>query len=101
MALMHGARVQVPASSVTPLAAESVLITGRCSVIEDGLATVYVLCVPEGDPPSSATILSVGYPVTSERPLVIDDPNGSTLPDLSRYFASVSGLTAGDLRIIS
>lgn len=100
---MYGAKVACPLNASTPLADNDVFVTGRCTITAQGASTVMVLCVPEGGAPSASTVQSTGSPVTSTLPLVLDDPAGSPLPNLARYFAcpASGSLVAGDLRVVS
>lgn len=98
---MTSLQVSVATGSVTQLSAVSIQITGRCSIQNLGAGTVYVLASSGGAPANAAAISGGGYQVTAGNPFEIEDPNGTPQPDLMNYYATATGLIAGDLRIIT
>ena len=98
---MVSLQVAVPTGSVTQLAGSSVSITGKCSIQNIGAGVVYILASPGSTPANAAAISGNGYQVTAGNPLEIEDPAGAPQPDLQSYYATATGLIAGDLRIIT
>lgn len=74
----------------TQLTSASTSAYGKVTLSVVGANNVY--CMYSDTPPTVATVLAQGTPITATKPLEIFDPNGSPIPDLSKYYAATDAL---------